>query len=211
MKKRILFVFICGGVVFTLLILLVSFILSSFSEPHIPAVEGNTMLNDTSFTELHIPPVVCEMMLNGTSPEIFCKTKGQGTRLENNYEKANVDSDGCLILTLNNGILYAWKNSFFELHVLQCVLGEDRDIGIKVDYSMDFMNYMKNAHTCGFEISDDYSSVIESPEDNSWYFPLIMPACLKMQVFEGKACESIKVEYVEINETGEVIDRIISP
>ena len=192
MKKRILFVIVCGGVVLTLII------------PFLNCIFSN-------FTVLHIPPVVCEMMLNGTSPEIFCETKGQGTWLENKYKKVKVDDDGCLVLTLNKDIVYAWKNSFFELHVLQCVLGENRDIGINVDYSMDFLNYMRDAYTCGFEISNDYSNVIKSPEDNGWYYPLVIPACIKMQVFEGKACESIRVEYVEIDETGEVLDRIISP
>ena len=73
------------------------------------------------------------------------------------------------------------------------------------------MGYMKDAHTCGFEISDDFTRVIESPEDNSWYFPFTTSACAKMQVFEGKICTEIKVEHIETDAEGKVIDIFIFP
>ena len=162
-------------------------------------------------TTLHIPPMLCEPMLDGITPIEFCNTEGKGTFLEGKYIQAQVDNDGCLILTLENETISEWKNTFTDLQVLQCVLGESRDIGITIDYSKDFMDYMKDAHTCGYEISEDFTKVIESPEDNGWYFPFTTLACAKMQVFEGKTCTEIKVEHIEVDASGEVIDTFIFP
>lgn len=162
-------------------------------------------------TTLHIPPILCESMLDGTTPTNFCTTKGAGTFLEGRYLQAHVDDDGCLILTLKNKTISEWKNTFPSLQVLQCVLGESKDIGITIDYSKDFMDYMKDAHTCGYEISEDFTTVVESPDDNSWYFPFTTLACATMQVFEGKTCVEIKVEHIEIDADGKVIDTFIFP
>jgi len=70
---------------------------------------------------------------------------------------------------------------------------------------------MKNAHTCGYEISEDFTQIIESPEDNSWYYPFVNVACATMQVFEGKTCSEIKVEHIEIDENGEIIEKVVFP
>jgi hypothetical protein len=96
------------------------------------------------------------------------------------------------------------------LQVLQCVLGDTRDIGVKVDYSDDYLEFLKDAHTCGFDISEDYTKIVESPEDNGWYYPLIVAACIEMQVFMGKTCDEIIVEYWEVDENGETLDHIVA-
>ena len=106
-----------------------------------------------TYSTLHLSPELCENCLNGISPSDFCETKGKGTWLENKYLFAKIDADGCLLITLKNNVISDWKNTFTTLQILQCVLGEDRDIGITIDYSLDFMDYMKDAYTCGFEIS----------------------------------------------------------
>lgn len=167
--------------------------------------------NKNNQTTLHISPMLCTAMLEGVSPNEFCDSKGKNTFLENKYLLAKVDKDGCLILTLNDEVISEWKNTFVVLQVLQCVLGDSRDIGISIDYSKDFMDYMKDANTCGFEISEDFTKVIESAEDNSWYFPFTTVACAIMQVFEGKTCTEIRVEHIEIDESGEVIETFIFP
>ena len=95
--------------------------------------------------------------------------------------------------------------------MLQCVLGDARDIGIQVDYSKDFFHLMEDAQTCGYEISNDYTKVIESYEDNSWYYPVIMSACVKMQMFEGKTCSDIRVEFFIVDANGEIIETITYP
>ena len=167
--------------------------------------------NSTEKVTLHISPMMCETMLYGLTPEEFCETKGNNTFLEKQYLQAEVDKDGCLIITLRNEVVSKWKDTFLNLQVLQCVLGDTLDIGITIDYSRDYMDYMENAHTCGYEISEDFTQIIESPEDNSWYFPVITLACATMQVFEGKDCSEVKVEYVYIDDNGEIIDKIIFP
>ena len=155
---------------------------------------------------LHMSPTMAEYMLAGVKANEFCESKGKGTFLENKYSQAYIDQDGCLILTLSAETISEWKNTFTVLQILQCVLGDTRDIGITVDYSKDFMDFMKDAHTCGYEISEDFTTVIESPEDNSWYFPFISVACTVMQIFEGKTCTQVKAVHMQVDENGEVFD-----
>ena len=169
-------------------------------------------LNHTAnYSTLHISPMLCEYMLYGVTPTEFCNSKGEETFLEGKYLQAHVDNDGCLILTLKTETISEWKNTFTELQILQCVFGDSRNIGIIIDFSKDFVDLMKDAHTCGYEISEDFTKVIESPEDNSWYFPFTTAACVVMQVFEGKTCTEIKVEHIEINDKGEVMETYIFP
>ena len=73
------------------------------------------------------------------------------------------------------------------------------------------MDYMEDAHTCGFEISEDFTKIVASPDDNHWYYPLITLACAMQQVLEGKICTEIKVTYVDVNDDGEVISTTIFP
>ena len=178
----------------------------------IAIIVSTLYVNHTAnYSTLHISPVMCEYMLSGATPNEFCNCKGEGTFLENKYLQAKVDTDGCLILTLKNETIYEWKNTFTALQVLQCVLGDTRDIGITIDYSKDFMDYMKDANTCGYEISEDFTKVIESSQDSSWYFPFTTIACAMIQVFQGKTCTEIKVEHIEIDDNGEVIETFIYP
>ena len=167
--------------------------------------------NDANYSTLHFSPVMCEAAFYGIKPEEFCTTRGAGTFLENRYLEAKVDADGCLILTLENDVISEWKNTFVELQMLQCVFGDTRDIGITIDYSMDFMSFMENADTCGFEISEDFTEIIASPDDNRWYCPFITLACQTMQIFEGKTCTEVKVTYMEINDEGEIVYTSVSP
>ncbi|MBQ9132395.1 MAG: hypothetical protein IJX62_07995 [Clostridia bacterium] len=164
-----------------------------------------------NYSTFHFSPMMCEATFDGMSPEDFCTNNGEGTFLKDKYLYAEVDIDGCLILTLENDIVNEWKNTFVDLQVLQCVLGNSHDIGVTIDYSIDFMDYMKDANTCGFEISEDFTKIIASPEDNHWYYPLITLACARMQVFEGKNCTEVKVSYIDINDKGEVISTAVFP
>ena len=164
-----------------------------------------------NYSTLPISPVMCGVTFEGMTPEEFCNNKGKGTFLEYKYLHANVDADGCLILTLEDDVINKWKNTFVDLQVLQCVLRDSRDIGIAIDYSKDFADYLKDAHTCGFEISEDFTKIIASPEDNHWYAPLIALACARMQIFEGKNCSEVRVSYMDINDDGDVISTTIFP
>ena len=164
-----------------------------------------------NYTVLHISPTVCGYFFEDVSPQAFCETEGKDTWLENKYLFARVDEDGCLILLLRKSTINEWKNTFTDLQILQCVLGDSRDLGIHVDDSQDSLDLMKDAHTCGFEISEDYKQFIESPEDNGWYFPFVMSGCIKMQVFNGVPCSEIRVEYLEIDAEGKILDKVVFP
>ena len=164
-----------------------------------------------NYSKLHLSPIMCGLMLDGSSPETFCETKGYGTWVEGKYLFAYVDHEGCLILTLKNDVIPEWKNTFMHLHVMQCVFADSRDIGITVDYSKDFMYLMKYAYSCGYEISEDFTKVVKSPDDDSWYFPVIVAACAEMQIFEGKTCSETKVEFLEYDAAGKLIEKIVFP
>ena len=162
-----------------------------------------------NYSILHLSPSMCEISLNGVSPETFCRSKGAGTWIEGKYLFANVDNDGCLILAVKNDVISAWKSTYLELQILQCVIGSSRDIGVTVDYSMDFMSLMENADTCGYEISEDFSKVVHSPGDNHWYFPFIVTGCATMQMFDGETCSENYVEFTEIDENGKIVEKIV--
>ena len=159
-----------------------------------------------TYAVLHIPPVVCQYTPDGITPEVFCATKGADTILNGNYAYAKVDKDGCLILIVEKEIVDEWKNSLLPLQILQCVLGDSRDIGITVDYSYDFLNYMERAESCGFEIAEDFKKIIDGPGDNSWYCPFIFTACIELQMFEGKDCKDIFVELYRYDDNGELLE-----
>jgi len=175
-----------------------------------PKFPENQKTND-NYTTLHLSPLLGTAIFEGMSPSEFCDSNGRGTFLEGKDFQAEIDKDGCLILSLDPELIPKWKDSFSYLHILQCVLGESRDIGINIRYSMDFMDYMEDADTCGFEISEDFTKIIASPDDNHWYFPPIAFACALMQVFEGKTCTEVRVEYMDVNEKGEVINTVVFP
>jgi len=182
---------------------------SSYDNEEISSYHKEEVTNQT--TTLHISPTLCQPMTGGMTPTRFCDTEGQGTFLEKKFVQAYVDDDGCLILTLENDIINEWKNTFFPMQVLQCVLGDSRDIGITIDYSKDFLYFMVDARSCGFEISEDFTKIIASPDDNHWYFPLITMACAIQLVFEGKNCTEAKVTYVDVDDAGEIIEITVFP
>ena len=167
MKKSILAFFMC--------IIILVFNLCSCG-----SLVKNPSYNPEECTTLHLSPTVCEAAFNKTTPKEFCKNKGKGTYIYKNYISAKVDDDGCLILIVKNDVISAWKNSLYPMQVLQCVLGDSRDIGVVVDYSKEselsgFMNFsfMKDAGDCGLEISDDFTKVIARPGSDKTY--LIRP------------------------------------
>lgn len=156
---------------------------------------------------LHLSQTVCQLALNGVTPEEFCSTRGNDTYIKGKYLSAHVDEDGCLILKVNSGVIKEWKSSILVIQILQCVLGDSRDIDINLDYSMDALGFMENAHSCGLEISDDFTQVIAHPNSSRLYSTFVMPACVLIQMFEGKTCKEIKADFIELDENGEEIKR----
>ena len=162
-------------------------------------------------TTLHILPIFFNTFLGEESGEEFCNTKGHL------YHQAEVAECGCVVLTLDSKDIPEWKSKITLLQILQCVLGEYRDIGVKVDYSQDVFGLMKNADSCEFEISDDFTKVVVSAAEIfgkirfSFYYAYITMACAVMQIFEGKTCEEINVEVTYLTKSGEVLDVLNYP
>lgn len=160
-----------------------------------------------------ISPKLCTTIL-GVEPVEFCDTKGANTILFNGFTSAEVNKNGNLILSLTEKELFYWKNSRVDLQILQKVVGEERNIGIKPTPPSDKIMkllYDNAEQSCGFEISDDYTKIIANPGDDITYFAVIPSACIAMQLFNGKQSDEITVEYVETNEDGEIVKRIIWP
>lgn len=200
MKKSILAFFMC--------IIILVFNLCSCG-----SLVKNPSYNPEECTTLHLSPTVCEATFNKTTPKEFCKNKGKGTYIYKNYISAKVDDDGCLILIVKNDVISAWKNSLYPMQVLQCVLGDSRDIGVVVDYSKEseLSGFMKGAGDCGLEISDDFTKVIARPGSDKTYAMFVMPSCILVQMFEGKTCKETRVEFIELDKNGEITNRTVLP
>ena len=79
----------------------------------------------------YVSPEFYETLLGEGDPETFCQTKGKGTWLQGEYTYATVNSSGGLVLLLTDKTVQEWKNSIYELQILQRALSSERDIGIE--------------------------------------------------------------------------------
>jgi len=171
------------------------------------------ILKAPDYNTFKLSPLVCKYMLKVT-PEEFVDCSGEGTKIAYGYTYAKVDRNGNLFLVLTDEELSYWKNSRFDLQVLQKVIGEERSIGIDIIPPQDSISkiFYDDADTaCGFEISNDYTKIIAGPGDDKSYFVFIPSACIAVQFFDGKPSDEIKVEYIEVNESQEVINMFTWP
>ena len=107
-----------------------------------------------------------------SSAESFCQNKGADTVLHGRYTYAKANKDGSLTLVVDNETLRIWKSSDLLLQILESLLEEEgRSAGVDIDWSEDFLDHKKLVKSCGIEISEDYSLLIEEPEDNAVFFP----------------------------------------
>jgi len=190
-----------------IIILIVLLLIASFKE----CKNQETEWTPNPTTTLHIPPIFFNTFLGEESGEEFLRTK------RDLFIKGKVAECGCVVLTLYSKDIPEWKSKITLLQILQCVLGEYRDIGVKVDYSLDVYGLMKNADSCEFEISDDFTKVVVSAAEIfdkmrfSFYYAYITMACAVMQIFEGKTCEEINVEVTYLSKSGKVLDVLNYP
>jgi len=184
-----------------IIILIVLLLIASFKE----CKNQETEWTPNPTTTLHIPPIFFNTFLGEESGEEFLRTK------RDLFIKGKVAECGCVVLTLYSKDIPEWKSKITLLQILQCVLGEYRDIGVKVDYSLDVYGLMKNADSCEFEISDDFTKVVVSAAEFYdkirfyFYDAYIKMACAVMQIFEGKTCEEINVEVTYLSKSGKVL------
>ena len=145
-----------------------------------------------------------------SSAESFCQNKGADTVLYGRYTYAKANKDGSLTLVVDNETLRIWKSSDLLLQILESLLEEEgRSAGVDIDWSEDFLDHKKLVKSCGIEISEDYSLITESPGDDVGFFPFLTAACVIMQIFEGKQVGEVYVRYIEVDESGNIVDEII--
>lgn len=145
-----------------------------------------------------------------SSAESFCKNKGADTVLYGRYTYAKANKDGSLTLVVDNETLRIWKSSDLLLQILESLLEEEgRSAGVDIDWSEDFLDHKKLVKSCGIEISEDYSLLIEEPEDNAVFFPSLTAACVIMQIFEGKQIGEVYVRYIEVDGSGNIVDELV--
>ena len=145
-----------------------------------------------------------------SSAESFCKNKGADTVLYGRYTYAKANKDGSLTLVVDNETLKIWKSSDLLLQILESLLEEEgRSAGVDIDWSEDFLDHKKLVKSCGIEISEDYSLLIEEPEDNAVFFPSLTAACVIMQIFEGKQIGEVYVRYIEVDGSGNIVDELV--
>ena len=143
-----------------------------------------------------------------SSAEDFCKNKGAGTILYKKYTYAKANN-GILTLIVDTETLKLWKSSNWTLQILESLLEESgKSIDVNIDWSEDFLNAKHAVKKSGIEISQDYSLITQGPGDDGSFFTFLLPACVYMQIFEGKQVDEIKVTYIEIDEQGNILDEI---
>ena len=145
-----------------------------------------------------------------SSAESFCQNKGADTVLYGRYTYAKANKDGSLTLVVDNETLRIWKSSDLLLQILESLLEEEgRSAGVDIDWSEDFLDHKKLVKSCGIEISEDYSLLIEEPEDYAVFFPSLTAACVIMQIFEGKQIGEVYVRYIEVDGSGNIVDELV--
>ena len=159
-----------------------------------------------------LSPQICKFFFDVT-PEEFCRTDGIDTplsRIGYHFIYAETDKDGNLVLFLTDKQVRRWKSSYFPLQVLQKYYGNTRDIGIDLSEPTDELLklFYDQAEQCGFYISDDFTKIIASPEDNMFYFAVLPNACIAMQFFDGTPSDDIQLIYTEVDANGNVTKTI---
>ena len=194
MRKNALTI-ICALICLILLIILI-----------VGLIEKSAYINDCQEIRLHSS--YCENLF-GLTPKEFCKSKGKGTEIENRYTYAKTDKDGYLILRMTDGQISRWRNSRADVRILQAVLGDKRDIGVKIIEEENPINavFIEHADTCGYDISEDYQLITISSDDDVFYLSAIASACMFMQITSGIPSDEASVEYVRFDKDGNETNR----
>ena len=149
---------------------------------------------------------------NVESAESFCKTLGYNTPLYGKYKSTHANDDGSLTIVVDDKALREWKSSNWSLQVLQSLLEEKNiDIGVDIDWSDDYLDTKKAIKNSGIDISEDFTLITQGPEDDGSFYPYLVGACIRMQIFNGKQIENITVTYIEVDSNGNIVDKITWP
>ena len=170
------------------------------------------ILLNMNYTTYKLSPSVCNVIL-GVTPSNFVDNQGQDTLLKNGYTYAKIDKDGNLILILSKSEENAWKSRIFTLAILDTIWGEKSNLGVEfIGPQDDFEKTLFDAVvSCGLELSQDYTMVVAESKDNTLYYPWFINMGVTMQVFEGVPSEEIRVEYIEYNQNGKIVNHVVWP
>lgn len=177
-------------------------------------IVASLLIFNSRYTVYELSPVLCRTMLgSAVTPESFVKDEGEGTVIEGGYTYAKVTRDGNLLLVLSNAERDAWKNAEVVLQILSRLWIDKKDIGVEIT---DFEEYIEvlliePGIQSGLELSEDYSCVIATSNDDTLYYPWFMLMGVEMQFFEGIPSDEIYVEYIEYNSDGKVCKRLTWP
>lgn len=152
-----------------------------------------------------------EVHKNYDAYDCYLKTGDDGYSVY--YTFARVDKDGYLVLTLDKEELQLWKNNIQTLQFLQIVVGDDVDLGVTIFGDEDtvfYSTYYKMAKEYTFELSNDYKKITTTAYDLLLGAAALSGAALYAQIFEEVPSDQATVEYVIVDENGNVSDVLTS-
>ena len=168
-----------------------------------------------NYQKIVIDERTCQSLLFGKSPTDFIESKGKDTTIEGCYTYAKVDNNGNLVLFLSKKDIREWKNARIDMQVLQSVLGKERDIDVDININLE-QNYIvgtliEKADQCTVTVSEDFSKIIAFQDEDGLYATFLGPACFLQQLLDGKPANEIIVEYIQFDEDGNEVSKIVYP
>ena len=151
-------------------------------------------------------PIVCGTVF-GCKPEEFNAS-------EYGFTKATVNEDGNLILYATELQITEFKNNSEVMQIFQKIIGDQITVVTRTFQPTDelYGEFYEGAEVaCGFEISEDYTKIVAGSGDDQSYFLIVPVACVIMQVFQGKPCDEVRFEYIELNKVGDIANKIVYP
>lgn len=175
---------------------------------------------ESQYTHIRLDEKTCTALFEMTPEELHenydaydCSVKTGEDGYSVYYTFARVDRDGYLVLTLDKEELQMWKNSVESLQFLQIMVGDDIDLGITLfgdEDTLFYSSYYKMAKEHTFELSKDYKKITTTATDVLWGAAILSGAALYAQIFEEMPSDQATVEYVIVDENGNVLDVLTS-
>ena len=175
---------------------------------------------ESQYTHIRLDEKTCTMLFEMTPQEVHenydaydCYVKSGEDGYNVYYTFARVDKNGYLVLTLDKEELQMWKNSVQTLQFLQIMVGDDIDLGVTIfgdEDTLFYSTYYKWAKEVTFELSKDYKKITTTADDVLLGAAALSGAALYAQIFEEVPSDQTTVEYVIVDENGNVLDTLTS-
>ena len=175
---------------------------------------------ESQFTHIKLDEKMCSTLFGMTPKELLqnydaydCSVKTGEDGYKVYYTFARVSCDGYLVLTLDKEELQLWKDNIQTLQFLQIVVGDDVDLGVTIFGDEDtvfYSTYYEMAKKYTFELSNDYKKITTTAYDVLLGAAALSGAALYAQIFEEVPSDEAIVEYVIVDESGNVVDVLTS-